>query len=61
MSGEATLRVVVQDGATYVHADDVAALLLDTAQTVEQHPTLTAADVLRSLAAGLAAHEASQS
>ncbi|WP_100501834.1 hypothetical protein [Geodermatophilus chilensis] len=56
-STDADLRTVVYDGALYLAADDVAALLLDLAQTAEQHPELSTATVFREVARGLAAYE----
>jgi hypothetical protein len=52
---EALLRVVNADGVTYLALPDVAALLLDTAATLDG-TEVTAADALRSLSAGLAGH-----
>lgn len=53
---EAFLRQGVVNGVRYIAADDLAAVLLDTAQTVEEAPEApTTAAVLRSLAAGFAA------
>ena len=57
---EAVVRLVDHEDGMYVHAADVAALLLDCAQTVEQQPALTAAAVLRFIAYGLAAYEVTQ-
>ncbi len=50
---EADIRTVTLEETMYVALDDVAALLLDTAAAVEGHE-MTACDVLRSLAAGMA-------
>ncbi len=50
---EANLRVVTIEETMFVALDDVAALLLDTAATVDDHE-IAASAVLRSLAAGMA-------
>jgi hypothetical protein len=57
MTQEAALRVAAVDDVLHVAAADVAALLLDLAQTADQHPELTAASMLREVARGLAAYE----
>ncbi len=49
----ANVRAVTLQETVYVALDDVAALLLDTAATVDGHAIAPSA-VLRSLAAGLA-------
>ncbi len=54
---EAALRIVTTDDGVYVALADVAALLLDTALTADQHPELTASAALRGLTAGLAAYQ----
>lgn len=51
----AQLRTAYVDGVLYVPVDDVAAMLLDVAAKVEPHPDMNAADMLRSMARGLAA------
>ncbi|MDP9460572.1 MAG: hypothetical protein M3Q22_10095 [Actinomycetota bacterium] len=57
MPTEAGLRLLAVDHVPYVALADVAALLLDTALTADQHPELTASAALRGLAAGLAAYQ----
>ncbi|MDP9428327.1 MAG: hypothetical protein M3Q47_05355 [Actinomycetota bacterium] len=54
---EAGLRLLAADHVPYVALADVAALLLDTALTADQHPELTAAGALHSLAGALATYE----
>ncbi len=50
---EANLRAVTIEETMYVALDDIAALLLDTAASVDGHE-MAASAVLRSLAAGIA-------
>ncbi len=50
---EANIRAITIEVTMFVALDDVAALLLDTAATVDGRE-MTASDVLRSLAAGMA-------
>ncbi len=50
---EANLRVVTIEATMFVALDDVAALLLDTAATVDGQE-MAASAVLRSMAAGMA-------
>jgi dsDNA-binding SOS-regulon protein len=57
-TSEAMLRTIKAEGDTYVAMLDVAALLLDIADTVDSAPGITAADTLRSLAAGLTGYGA---
>jgi hypothetical protein len=53
MTQEAALRVTVVDDVLHVAVADVAALLLDLAQTADQHPHLRAGDMFREVARGL--------
>jgi hypothetical protein len=52
-TSEATLRAVHVDDVTYLALPDVAALLLDTAASLDGFE-VTATDALRSLSTGLA-------
>lgn len=57
MTSAATLRTITTDGVVYLAQLDVAALMLDAAAQLEQTPSITAAEALRSITAGLANHE----
>jgi hypothetical protein len=58
MTHEATVRMVTADSVTYLALPDVAALLLDTADTLDDNPGLSGAGALRSIATGLAKYGA---
>lgn len=53
----ALLRRVNVHGVTYVALHDVAALLLDTAESLDAVPEITAGTALRSVASGFAEYE----
>ena len=54
MPPAADLRMVNAEGVTYVALSDVAALLLDAAEAMDQTPQISASAAMRSLSAGLA-------
>lgn len=59
-TAEASLRIVTgSDGITYVAVDDMAALLLDTAVTLDG-VEITASDAMRSMSSGLAKYSAAR-